>query len=262
MADVESFETSDGVAIAYHHLRPVEISPTDLPSVFLVHGFASNSKTSWVDPGTTRTLVDAGREVFAIDVRGHGQSDKPHDSAFYGEARMSQDLLELWDSLGLEQVDLVGHSMGAVVALITAAADHRIRRLVLSGVGSYQLAYDGGPLPHFDSAGFAAALSADDPDDITDPQMREFRNEIDESDNDRPALAAHLRVFHHSPFDFAQITAPTLVIAGEDDMLSPEPSQLAKALPRGQAMTVPGDHAGAKTTEAFIDAVTAFLNTP
>lgn len=262
MPEIESFEAGDGVRVAYHHMRPVDLDPTSLPPVFLVHGLASDSQTSWIDPGTARALVDGGREVFAIDLRGHGKSDKPHDSAFYGETRMSQDLVELWDTIGLEQADLVGYSMGAVVALITATTDHRVRRLVLSGVGSYQLAYDGGPLPHFDSAGFAAALAADDPNDLTDHQMREFRDEIDESDNDRPALAAHLEVFHNQPFAFAQITAPTLVIAGEDDTLSPEPEQLAQAIPKGRAMTVPGDHAGAKTTEAFVNAVTLFLNAP
>ena len=57
-----------------------------------------------------------------------------------------------------------------------------------------------------------------------------------------------------------QITAPTLVIAGEDDTLSPEPQLLADAIPNGQAMTVPGDHSGAKTTPAFINTVATFLN--
>ena len=161
---------------------------------------------------------------------------------------------------GLNQVDLVGHSMGAVVALITAASDHRLRRLVLSGVGRYQLDYDGGPLPHFDSAGFAAALSVDDPSEITDPELRQFRAEIDESANDGQALAAHLRVFHTDPLVLDQITARTLVIAGEDDTLSPQPDLLAKAIPNGQSMTVPGDHARAKTTGPFISAVTTFLN--
>ena len=53
---------------------------------------------------------------------------------------------------------------------------------------------------------------------------------------DRAALAAHLGALHNRPFAFAQITAPTLVIAGEDDTLSPEPEKLAEALPRGQAV--------------------------
>ena len=260
VADIEAFVASDGVTVSYHHLKPADVTEVGTPPVFLLHGFASDSQISWIDPGLTQTLVGAGREVFAVDARGHGLSDKPHGSEFYGETRMSRDLIELWDSLGLDQVDLVGHSMGGVVALITAASDQRIRRLVLSGVGRYQLDYDGGPLPHFDSAGFAEALSAADPTEVANEELRGFRSEIDTSDNDRFALAAHLRVFHSDPFPFAQITAQALVIAGEDDTLSPEPDLLASAIPIGRSITVPGDHAGAKTTEVFMDEVTAFLN--
>ncbi|HEY5649845.1 MAG TPA: alpha/beta fold hydrolase [Acidimicrobiia bacterium] len=262
MLDVKAFRASDGVTIAYHHLSPGDGVDVGMPPVFLIHGLASDSRTSWIEPGTTRALVDADRRVFAVDARGHGLSDKPHDPGLYGETRMSRDLVELWDSLGLEQVDLVGHSMGSVVALIAASSDRRIRRLVISGVGRYQLNYDGGPLPHFDSEGFAAALSVDDPTEISDRGLREFRYEIDESGGDRHALAAHLRVLHKDPLALGRIEAPTLVIAGRDDTLSPEPGLLARAIPRGQAITIPGDHAGAKTTAAFIDAVAAFLNQP
>ena len=233
-----------------------------MPPVFLLHGFASDSEISWINPGMIRMLVASGREVFAVDARGHGLSDKPHDSGFYGGTRRSRDMSELWDSLGLNQVDLVGHSMGGVLALIAASTDRRIRRLVLSGIGRYQLEYDGGPLPHFNSAGFAAALTVDDPSEITDPEMQHFREEIDESNNGRLALAAHLQVFHADPFAFDQVTAPTLVIAGEDDTLSPEPQLLAEAIPNGEAMTLPGDHSRAKTTSEFINAVATFLNPP
>ena len=87
-----------------------------------------------------------------------------------------------------------------------------------------------------------------------------FRDEIDASTNDRQALAAHLRAFHTDPFAFDRIEAPTLVIAGDDDTLSPQPDLLAKAIPNGASLVIPGDHAGAKTTTAFMDAVVAFLD--
>lgn len=260
VSEIHRFRASDGVDIAYVHQRPTVGNPPDLPPVFLLHGLASDSRISWIEPGTVERLAESGRDVFAVDARGHGLSDKPHDPGRYGETRMSRDLIELWDSLDIGQLDLVGHSMGGVVALITAANDHRIRRLVLSGVGRYQLDYDGGPLPHFDSSGMAAALSMASPDEITDPEMRAFRAEIEDSDNDRHALAAHLEVFHNDPFDFAGIAPATLVIAGDDDALSPEPDLLAKAFPNAQALTLPGDHSGTKTTPAFVDAVISFLD--
>ena len=96
---VESFLASDGVRLSYYHMESAGFSDVEVP-VFLLHGFASDSEISWVDPGMVRTLVASGREVFAVDARGHGLSDKPHDSGFYGETRMGRDLVELWDSLG------------------------------------------------------------------------------------------------------------------------------------------------------------------
>ncbi len=260
VSNIGRFRASDGVTLAFHHVKPTAANQVGLPAVFLLHGFPSNSQTSWIEPGTTRTLADTGREVFAVDLRGHGLSDKPHDPGSYGETRMSRDLTELWDSMGLDQVDLVGHSMGAVVALITAASDHRIRRLVLSGIGRYQLEYDGGPLPHFDSEGLADALSADDPSEITDPELKEFRQEVDDSGDDRHALAAHLEVIHRDPFSFSEIASPTLVIAGEDDTISPQPELLAEAIPNARSLTLPGDHPGTKLTAAFRNAITTFLN--
>lgn len=258
MEQLGHFSASDGVSVAYHHGFPQNSGY--LPPVFLLHGLASDSRTSWIDTGLTETLNRAGRETFAVDLRGHGRSEKPHESARYGETRMGRDLSELWDHLEMPTVDLVGHSMGAVVALLVASSDPRVRRLVLSGVGRYQLEYTGGPLPHFDSSGYAAALTVEDENELTDPVLREFRDEVDESDNDREALAAHLRVFHKSPLPIDRIVVPTLVIAGVDDQLSPSPELLAEAIRLGIAMTIPGDHAGAKVTQTFIDAVADFLN--
>ena len=63
--------SSDGVDIAYAD------AGTGDP-ILLLHGFASNAKTNWIDPGWVATLVDAGYRVVTYDARGHGQSGKPH----------------------------------------------------------------------------------------------------------------------------------------------------------------------------------------
>ena len=53
--------------------------------IVLVHGFASSRSMNWKTPGWFRTLEDAGRQVIALDVRGHGESSKPHDRGLYEE---------------------------------------------------------------------------------------------------------------------------------------------------------------------------------
>ena len=127
------FTTSDGIAIAYDF---DDSAPADLPPVVLLHGFAVNSQINWGATGVVDGLADQDRKTLTIDARGHGDSDTPHDPALYGEARMAQDVHELVDSLGLPSFDLVGYSMGSISALLLAARDRRVRRLVAGGVGA------------------------------------------------------------------------------------------------------------------------------
>ena len=68
--------------------------------------------------------------LVGVDLRGRGDSDKP-DSGYSLEAHAS-DVVRVLDHLGLESAVLVGHSMGAFVALETALAyPERVRALVL-----------------------------------------------------------------------------------------------------------------------------------
>jgi len=60
----------------------------------LVHGFASNAQHNW---GTTGWLDLLARDhrVVALDCRGHGQSDKPHERAAYAATSMEDDVIAL-----------------------------------------------------------------------------------------------------------------------------------------------------------------------
>src|SRR6266851_228986 len=129
---MDRFASFDGVEIAYHTWG----TAGELPPVILHHGFIANANVNWVLPGIVTALTNAGRQVVALDARGHGDSGKPHDPVFYGEEKMVQDLRRLFDSVGASRVDLVGYSMGAIVSLIAASQDERIRRLVVGGVGA------------------------------------------------------------------------------------------------------------------------------
>ncbi len=93
-------------------------------------------------PGSSRDLLPligemgAGRMVFAPDMMGNGDSDPPPDQpdiAFYAQC-----LIAVMDHLGLERADLYGTHTGAQVMCEAAIAHpHRVRRLILDGVGLF-----------------------------------------------------------------------------------------------------------------------------
>jgi pimeloyl-ACP methyl ester carboxylesterase len=89
---------------------------TEHPSVLLLHGITS-SALSWVRVGPA--LADRYR-VYALDMRGHGESIKPA-SGSYSLRQTADDALAFIDALELERPVLIGHSWGGATALVLAS---------------------------------------------------------------------------------------------------------------------------------------------
>lgn len=249
------FTAADGIEIAYHEWGTEHGGPP----VILHHGFVADSHLNWVAPGVVDALVTTRRRVLALDARGHGRSDKPHDPAVYGEAAMARDLIQLADRIEARSYDLVGYSMGAVVALIVATRDRRVRRLVVGGVGAGIVELGGVDTRALPNDALVAALEAADPSSIADPAASQFRSFADAVGGDRRALAAQARVVHASPIALDQIVAPTRVLAGERDPLAARPEVLVQALPDADLRRLPGDHLGAVGDPGFASAIVEFL---
>ncbi|SDE23207.1 Lysophospholipase, alpha-beta hydrolase superfamily [Blastococcus fimeti] len=245
----------DGIEVAVHRWG----APGERPPVVLQHGFAADSLRNWQDSGVVAALLADGREVVAVDARGHGASDKPHDPARYGEAAMAGDLAAVADELGLERFDLAGYSMGGIVSLVLAGTDPRVRRLVVGGIGAGVVERGGVDTRALRTTALVAALEADDPATVTDPTAAAFRAFADLTGADRLALAAHARVVHAESLPLGDIAAPTLVIAGDADPLAARPQVLADAITGGRLVVVPGDHLGAVRTPEFTRALVGFL---
>jgi lipase len=100
--------------------------PSDAaPTVLLIHGVTA-SHLSW--PYVAERLPDA--RVIAPDLRGRGRSNGLEGPA--GLAAHARDMIAVLDALGVEQVVVVGHSMGAFVALVLGDLyPERISRVVL-----------------------------------------------------------------------------------------------------------------------------------
>lgn len=89
---------------------------TELPGVVLLHGITS-SVQSWVRVGPA--LADRYR-VYALDMRGHGESIKPSRGA-YSLRRTADDAVAFIEALDLERPALIGHSWGGATAIVLAS---------------------------------------------------------------------------------------------------------------------------------------------
>ena len=83
--------------------------------VILVHGLACDHVPNWMLPRVFQKLSRRYR-VIALDIRGHGKSDKPHDPAQYG-LELVDDVVRLMDHLGIAKAHVVGYSLGGFITL-------------------------------------------------------------------------------------------------------------------------------------------------
>ncbi|MEV4872221.1 alpha/beta fold hydrolase [Streptomyces syringium] len=217
-----------GIRLAYR-----VSGPPDAPPLVLVHALGGNA-TDW------EQVVPAlayNRRVYALDLRGHGRSDWPGD---YSLELMRADVLQFLDALGLGSVDLIGHSLGGIVAYLLAQ-DHpqRVSRLVLEDV----------PVPRPREP---TTPTRPDGDLTFDWEMvLAVRPQLDQPD---PRWLERL----------SQITAETLVVAGGPRSHVPQDgvAELARRIPGGHMVTIPVGHLiHHAAPEAFTEVVTVFLLT-
>ncbi len=249
---MSTWTAPDGVPIAYD-----DTGGPGAP-MLLIHGFSSNRQEAWKRTGWYAAFAQRGQRVVALDLRGHGESGKPHDPAAYTRETILADIVGLIDHLGVEWANVLGYSMGARLAL-ALALEHRERvgYLIVGGVGGrlFDPPLPGDPM--------AAAMEAASVEAISEPLLKSFRQFADEQGEDRLALAAFTRgrTDAASRDSLAAIGAPTLVVAGSRDELAGDPQGLADAIPGAKALTLAGcDHFNAIPHGLLKAAVFDFLD--
>lgn len=175
--------------------------------------------------------LDGSGEVFAVDLPGYGEAPAPERVL---TMERTADLVAAWlDATVREPAVLVGHSMGAQVALEVAARHpDAVARLVLVG-------------PTVDPAARTAPrqiwrllrdIAIESPKVIL-VGAREYLRA-------GPRLRAKFRaMLAHRPEDvLARVTAPTLVLRGEHDLVAPRDwcARIAASVPDGRLVEVPG----------------------
>jgi pimeloyl-ACP methyl ester carboxylesterase len=223
----------DGLALAYDEIGVGE-------TIILIHGFASNRNENWRRVGWYGAIERKRMRLIAADIRGHGESAKPHAAERYGRAALVGDVTALLDHRGIGKATLLGYSLGARIALATAMAHpDRVSHLILGGIGGKL--FDA-PIA---SGQMADAMREANPENISEPLLRGFRAFADEQGEDREALAACANGldFRFERSDLGEVRCPTLAIAGARDTLAGDADDIARSIPGARAITIPGcDH--------------------
>jgi pimeloyl-ACP methyl ester carboxylesterase len=112
-------------------IRVLESGPVRDAAVMLVHGWGASAYTF---SETIPALVAAGHRVLALDLPGHGLSDKPREAAHYTLSAMADVVLATAAACGVRSFSLVAHSMGGAAALdIATRHGTGLERLALCG---------------------------------------------------------------------------------------------------------------------------------
>jgi pimeloyl-ACP methyl ester carboxylesterase len=241
---------SDGVEIAY-------TAEGEGEPILLIHGFASNARTNWIDTRWMAFLASNGFRAIAIDNRGHGASQKLYEPEAYTGPVMADDARRLLDHLGIARADVIGYSMGArIAAFLALASPDRVRSAVFAGLGANMIRGVGDPNP------IAAALLAEDMSAIADPNARAFRIFADQTKSDRRALAACIMASRDRipAADLSALAVPVLVAVGTEDTIAGPAQPLEDTIPEAKVLDIPGrDHMKAVGDRNFKEGVLNFL---
>jgi pimeloyl-ACP methyl ester carboxylesterase len=256
---------SDGVKI--HYLTEGEGEP-----VLLIHGFTASAPTQWMGPGIFQKLAQDYR-VIALDNRGHGKSDKPHDPEKYG-IEMVRDSIRLLDHLDIKKAHIVGYSMGGFITLkLITEYPERVQSATLGGAGwnrpdDEQLIDWTNELAESLEQGTGIAplirrLTPEGQPKPSDDQIA-LMNQFVLASNDAKALAAVIRGMRGLTVQeekIKEIRLPVLSLIGSKDPLKQGVDLLSGVMGDGLKVTVieDTDHMTAYGRKQFVEALGEFL---
>ena len=236
--------------------------------------------------------LSASRQLIRLDLRGTGQSAVPADPASYRCDRLAEDVAALQDHLGLDRLDLLGHSAGANIAVQYAARQpERVAKLALITPSPRAVGLEANSEmrreivnrrqaePWFPAAAAAferiqAGAGAEDDWTALVPLLHgrwDAAAQAIEAANDEEVNSAAADAFggpgaFHPAADRARLadfSSPVLLLAGEVDVNTPPPlvAEFAALFPQAEVVVQPGagHYPWLDDADWFSAAVTAFL---
>ena len=220
------------------------------PAVVLLHGFTGDIERAWVQTGV---LADLARDhrVVALDLRGHGASDKPRDAAAYDEIAL--DVVRLLDHLHIERAHAVGYSLGGIILVrLLATHEHRFQSVTLAAA-AYRRAQSDRADREAEAAAreieetglFRALVVSTAPTDEPPPDEQTIRRNSDviAAYNDRFALAALMRARRAllvTDAQVASVAVPVLALVGSADPQAERVKNMQRVWPALRVEVVPG----------------------
>jgi pimeloyl-ACP methyl ester carboxylesterase len=258
----EGYFDSNGVKI--HYVVEGQGEP-----VLLIHGFTSSIQGQWGTPGILKELAQDYR-VIALDNRGHGKSDKPHDPKQYG-VEMAEDAVRLLDHLKIDKAHVVGYSMGGTItAKLLVTHPDRLLSATLGGSGGIR---EAAVPPRYEvlaesleqGKGFGPLIEYLTPAGKPKPTEEQIKliNERLEAANDTKALAAVIRGIKDLAVSDEKLKAnqvPALALIGEIDPLKKGVDELDGRLANLHVVVIDGaDHITAFMRPEFVKELKDFL---
>jgi pimeloyl-ACP methyl ester carboxylesterase len=218
------------------------------PAVIFLHG-AGFDRTAW--RLQTRWFAHHGRSVLAVDFPGHGWSEGP---ALTSIAALSDWAAALIAAAGLTQAALVGHSMGALVALDCAARHgDKVRALGLCGVASEMPVH-----PEMLESAKADTLKVQElmtfwglgdalhKGGMVSPGLWLRRESLAVLAGNAPGVIhtdlAACNVYKDAPARAAEVKCPTVFVLGDGDLMTPaaKAKLLSAAIAGSNTVVIPG----------------------
>ena len=243
--DAQTFTSFDGTQIHY------EIMGKGRP-VVLIHGFIVNSN-SWKGGMLPKKLSDAGFQVILLDLRGNGQSDKPHELAKYENNAEIKDVIGLMKFLKIPQYDVVGYSRGAILTARMITMDKQIRTAVIGGIGTDFTNPNWQRRKDFEELFSGKAH--------LHPEYQGALNYAKKINADTTVLGFLQKVQPSTPLNaMKKFNKPVLIIVGSDDPDVTKTDGLVKNFKNATLKIVSGkDHNNASGSEEFAEEVLKFL---
>lgn len=183
--------------------------------------------------------------VLAIDTRGHGKT--PRGERPFTIRQFADDLLAFMDQHAIEKAHILGFSDGGNIAMVFALAHpERVERLILNGA-------------NLDASGVKRKIQI--PIEIGYRIARLFAGMSPKAKRNAEMLGLMVNDPNVKPEELARIQCPTLVVAGDKDMIKDQHTRLiATSIPGAALSIIPGSHFIAnQRPEAFNEVVLRFL---